>query len=403
MSKSLVDNIRQTITPSVVAQLSASFGESTQAVERGLSGATVAILGIIATRSNDLRFINQLFLLVKDPSSAALLETPVKMLEHARRAALEPDGRFGRFQSLVLGSKGVSLADGLARLAGVNSSTAVSLLAVAASFIFRQLGRLVRQEHLDAAGLGRRLASERSSIIAALPARLATLTTIGSPFTPVRQPDRFEPRAAILTTPVPRTWSPLAWVVVALLGSVTLAALFDVLGASRLAQESSLNAPIGSVGTTGNGAYITRTLPGRAELRLPAAGMEGRLLTYIQTASPFDRPTWFEFDRVDFEADSATLRPDSREQIENIAAILKAYPNVRVKIGGYTGTWGNPATNLRLSEIRATAVATELRSLGVSNNRLVAEGYGDQHPLTGSIAHGGARGGRVAIRVISSK
>ena len=50
---------------------------------------------------------------------------------------------------------------------------------------------------------------------------------------------------------MPRTWSPLAWVVVALLGAVALAALFDVLGASRSAEESS-PAPIGSVGTTGS-------------------------------------------------------------------------------------------------------------------------------------------------------
>ena len=399
MTKSLVDNIRQTITPSVVSQLSGTCGESTQAVERGLSGAAVAILGIIATRSGDSRFINQLFLLVREPSSAVLLETPVKMLEHARRAALEPDGRFGRFRSLVLGHNGVSLADGLARLSGVNSSTAASLLAVACSFIFRQLGRLVRQDRLDAGGLGRRFASERASIIAALPARLASVIAIRAPAASMRRP-QFE-RAAI-SAPMPRTWSPLAWVVVALLRAVALAALFDVLGASRPAEESSLAAPTGSVGTTGSTGYVTRPLPGRTELRIPASGMEGRLLMHIQTASPFDRETWFDFDRLNFEADSATLRPDSREQLENTAAILKAYPNVRVKIGGYTGRWGNPATNLRLSQLRASAVATELMSLGVAANRLLTEGYGEQHPLANNLtAQGAVRGGRVAIKVIS--
>lgn len=399
MTKSLVDNIRQTITPSVVSQLSGTCGESTRAVERGLSGATVAILGIIATRSSDPRFINQLFLLVREPSSAVLLETPVKMLEHARRAALEPDGRFGRFQSLVLGHKGVSLADGLARLSGVNSSTAASLLAVACSFIFRQLGRLVRQDRLDAGGLGRRLASERASIVAALPARLASVIAVRAPAAPMWQA-QFERAATI--TPMPRTWSPLAWVVVALLGAVALAALFDVLGASRPAEESSLGSPTGSVGTTGSTGYVTRALPGRTELRIPASGMEGRLLMHIQTASPFDRETWFDFDRLNFEADSATLRPDSREQLENTAAILKAYPNVRVKIGGYTSRWGNPATNLRLSQLRASAVAAELKSRGVEANRLLSEGYGDQHPLASHFtAQGAAHGGRVAIRVIS--
>jgi outer membrane protein OmpA-like peptidoglycan-associated protein len=400
MTKSLVDNIRQTITPSVVSQLSGTFGESTQSVERGLSGATVAILGIIAARSTDPHFISQLFLLVKEPSTAVLLETPVKMLEHARRAALEPDGRFGRFQSLVLGQKRKLLADALARLSGVNSSTAASLLAVACSFIFRQLGRLVRQDRLDAGGLGRRFASERASIIAALPARLASVIAIRAPAAPIRH-QQFE-RAASIHTPMPRTWSPLAWVVVALLGAVALAALFDVLGASRPDEGSSPVAPPGSVGTTGSSAYVTRALPGRTELRIPAYGMEGRLLMHIQTASPFDRATWFDFDRLNFEADSATLRPDSREQLESTAAILKAYPNVRVKIGGYTGRLGNPATNLRLSQLRASAVAAELKSLGVAANRLLAEGYGDQHPLANTLtAQGAVRGGRVAIKVIT--
>jgi outer membrane protein OmpA-like peptidoglycan-associated protein len=400
MTKSLVENIRQTITPSVVSQLSATFGESTQAVERGLSGATVAILGIIAARSNDLHFINQLFLLVKEPSAAALLETPVKMLEQARRAALEPDGRFGRFQSLVVGHKAHSLADGLARLSGVNASTAATLLAVACSFIFRQLGRLVRQDRLDAGGLGRRFATERASIIAALPARLASVIATRASSAPIQRP-QFE-RGVAIPAPMPRTWSPLAWVVVALLGAVALAALFDMLGASRSAEESHVAAPMGTVGTTGSSEYVTRTLPGRTELRIPASGMEGRLLTHIQTASPFDRERWFDFDRLNFEADSATLRPDSREQLANTAAILKAYPNVRVKIGGYTGRLGNPATNLRLSQLRASAVAAELKSLGVAANRLLAEGYGDQHPLANTLtAQGAVRGGRVAIKVIT--
>jgi outer membrane protein OmpA-like peptidoglycan-associated protein len=400
MTKSLVDNIRHTITPSVVSELSSTFGESTQAIERGLSGATVAILGIIASRSVDPRFVNQLFFLVKGPGGAALLDTPVKMLEEARRAALEPDGRSGRFQSFLLGHKRHSLGDALARLSGVNSSTAASLLAVSCSLIFRQLGRLVRQDRLDAGGLGRRLASERAPIIAALPSRLASVIATRATSPPMRQP-QFE-RPAIIQTPMPRTWSPLAWVVLALFGAVALAALFDVLGARRQGENSSYAAPIGSVGTSGSGGYVTRLLPGRSELRVPASGMEGRLLTHIQTASPFDRERWFDFDRVQFEADSATLRPDSREQLENTAAILQAYPSVRVKIGGYTSRSGNPATNLRLSQLRASAVAAELKSLGVAGDRLLADGYGDQHPLANNFTgHGAMPGGRVAIKVIS--
>ena len=103
MTKSLVDNIRQTITPSVVAQLSGTFGESTQAVERGLSGATVAILGIIAARSTDPRFINQLFSLVREPSSAMLLETPSRC---SNRLAEQRSSQMG---GLVVSSRSSSV------------------------------------------------------------------------------------------------------------------------------------------------------------------------------------------------------------------------------------------------------------------------------------------------------
>ena len=206
-------------------------------------------------------------------------------------------------------------------------------------------------------------------------------------------------RPVVASGLMPPTWSPLVWVAGTLLAAVALAGLLGVFRGTGPTQVSSIATPAGSVGTSG---YVTRTLPSRTELHIPASGMEGRLLTHIQTASPFDRETWFEFDRLGFEPDSTELRPESREQLANTAAILKAYMRVRVKIGGYTGNSGVPATNLRRSQARADAVAAELRALGIAGNRLTAEGYGDQRPMAdNSTAQVRARNGRVAIRVIS--
>jgi outer membrane protein OmpA-like peptidoglycan-associated protein len=88
--------------------------------------------------------------------------------------------------------------------------------------------------------------------------------------------------------------------------------------------------------------------------------------------------------------------------LRNTAAILKAYPQVRVKIGGYADNSGDPAANRRLSEERAMAVMTALKDNGIAPDRLEAEGYGDQHPITdNSTPDGRARNRRVAIRVTS--
>ena len=94
------------------------------------------------------------------------------------------------------------------------------------------------------------------------------------------------------------------------------------------------------------------------------------------------------------------LRPESREQLRNIAEILKAYPNVQVKVGGYTDSSGDPATNLRLSQDRANSVRQELVGLGIAGDRITAKGYGQEHPVADNTTEAGrAQNRRVALRV----
>jgi K(+)-stimulated pyrophosphate-energized sodium pump len=41
-------------------------------------------------------------------------------------------------------------------------------------------------------------------------------------------------------------------------------------------------------------------------------------------------------------------KPESKDQLDRIAAILKAYPAVNLKIGGYTDNTGSDAVNMAL-------------------------------------------------------
>jgi outer membrane protein OmpA-like peptidoglycan-associated protein len=128
--------------------------------------------------------------------------------------------------------------------------------------------------------------------------------------------------------------------------------------------------------------------------------MEDNLLAFIQSPRPVDDTTWFDFDRLLFDTNSATLQPSSQEQLHNVAEILKAYPNVHVKIGGYTDNTGDPNANLRLSQQRADSVKQELTGLGVSADRMEAQGYGDQHPVAdNSTEEGRQKNRRISLRV----
>jgi outer membrane protein OmpA-like peptidoglycan-associated protein len=393
----MFDRICQMISPAAVSQLSGVFGEPDSAVKKGVEGATAALLGSIANQSDDRGFMNQLFSLIQEPTIGAAIDSPERMIDQVRGDVPEPS-LISRLQSLVFGNRG-SVVDALARHAGVTSSTASSLLGVASSLVLGYLARLVRQDHLDSAGLGRRLTAERSSISGILPSVLAPFTTRGTRVMDKTIERTIEPAARGIARPNP--WTPFAWVAAALLAAAGVWALADWMSPVR-PQVSSISRPGSMPGSVGTSGYIRRTLPGRTELQFPAGSTEQRLLHYIESASPSNTESWFEFDRLQFETDSSRLRPDSRYQLANTAAILKAYPNVRVKIGGYTDNIGNPAANLRLSQERANAVASELRTMGVAAHRLEAEGYGQGHPVADNATEAGrTQNRRVAIRVIS--
>ena len=83
-----------------------------------------------------------------------------------------------------------------------------------------------------------------------------------------------------------------------------------------------------------------------------------------------------------------------------MGAILKAFPNVHIKLGGYTDNTGDKTANMKLSQDRANTVMGELVKLGVAPARLGAEGYGDQFPVgDNATEEGRQQNRRIAMRV----
>ncbi|MDB5275772.1 MAG: sodium-translocating pyrophosphatase [Ferruginibacter sp.] len=118
------------------------------------------------------------------------------------------------------------------------------------------------------------------------------------------------------------------------------------------------------------------------EITVGGNSAEKKLFDFITDGSKaVDKNTWFTMDRLYFETGKTTLKPASQEQLKNIAAILKAYPAVELKLGGYTDNSGDSATNVKLSGDRATSAKDELVKLGATAARLSAEGYGAQFPV----------------------
>lgn len=149
------------------------------------------------------------------------------------------------------------------------------------------------------------------------------------------------------------------------------------------------------------GEFYVLKLPDGTELNVPRLGIESKLVAFIEDSSkPADTTTWFDFDRLLFDTGKATLQPASAEQLHNVAAILKAFPKVHARIGGYTDNTGDAGANLKLSNDRAKNVMDELVTLGVAAPRLDSKGYGVEHPVASNATEEGrAKNRRISLRV----
>lgn len=82
-----------------------------------------------------------------------------------------------------------------------------------------------------------------------------------------------------------------------------------------------------------------------------------------------------------FDLNKSTIRDESQEALNNIADIMKEYPNTVFHIEGHTDSTGSDSYNLQLSKERAQAVEDHLVSQGIDESRLTSEGYGETQPI----------------------
>ena len=126
-------------------------------------------------------------------------------------------------------------------------------------------------------------------------------------------------------------------------------------------------------------ASIQVTLPDGKVLDAYKGGMEDLMVIFLNdSAAKPGKDVWFDFNELNFKFGTAEILPESGRQLNNIIEILKAYPKVKVKIGGYTDKVGAEQANKKLSQDRANATLVVLTKAGLSAQVTGAEGYGSE-------------------------
>lgn len=117
-------------------------------------------------------------------------------------------------------------------------------------------------------------------------------------------------------------------------------------------------------------------------------------------------------DRIMFDSGEAVLKPEGEKVLQQIANVLKSYPNRQIHVIGHTdnvpikaGARNRFPSNWELSTARANAAVRFLSETGgVDPRRLGAVGYGEFHPIADNATpEGRAKNRRIALVVLSEE
>jgi OmpA-OmpF porin, OOP family len=148
-------------------------------------------------------------------------------------------------------------------------------------------------------------------------------------------------------------------------------------------------------------ALASITLPGGVTLSVPAGSVNYSVAQFLGDSSQ-SAPKTFVFDHLNFETGGAQLTPDSAQTVNNLAQVLKAYPNARVQLSGHTDNSGSVEANQALSLDRANAVKAMLVNQGVSAERISTQGFGQDRPVASNdTEEGRARNRRTELTVVN--
>lgn len=437
MSFNIFDAVKGQITPDLINKASSFLGESESSIGKAFSGILPSLLGgIISKSSSGNAGANEVFRLAKESHNTGF--------EGILGNVFNDGGAFlnkgANFLKHIFGDKAESIIESISNFAGIKRSSSSSLMSLAAPMVLNTIGKHTNDTGLTVGGLTSLLSSQKNNLINLLPTGLSSIAGIvglDNVSTSLSNETRKNLSAVrnYNEENESRSSSPLKWLLPLLL--IALAALaiwYFAKGCNN--GDTSSNATIGDTtlvvnpGTTdvqnGNttvnlpslsidtvsglvnydlGKDTEFSLPDGIKFTAPEFGFESSLLNFIQNGSidtVNKSANWYNMFDVQFKTGGNEYTGKAENQLKNCAAILKAYPAVKIKLGGYTDNTGAADANKKISQKRADKVKADLIKMGVSAAQVTESiGYGPEFPVceANDTPECKARNRRVACKV----
>ena len=430
----IISELTDLVGSDVISKAAGEFGESESGISSIIGSLAPTILGGMLNQSSNPSAFGKIFDMIGGQQDSGIMGNLGSLIGGGASSGIA-----GTLMSSLFGNKVGGIIDLVSSVAGVKKSSSNGILGMVAPLILSYLGKKVMSGGIS--GLTSLLSGQRSNINAALPQGMGDLIGFSADAPKMNIPKVTKPDVEF-KTPTPsgggggglfkylipilllagaifaykscgddvknvagdamETVGDVAGDAADMAGNAAGAvadAAGDAAGAVADAAGSAVDAAGNAI--SGLGDFFSRKLANGFELNIPEFGIESKFIDFVEGSDAISNDAWYNFDRLTFTTGSANVdMAKSKEQLDNIVNIMKAYPKVNVKLGGYTDNTGNEAANLRLSQARSDNVKAAIVAAGIDGSRIETEGYGIAHPVASNdTEEGRAQNRRIALRV----
>ncbi|KQT26247.1 flagellar motor protein MotB [Chryseobacterium sp. Leaf405] len=407
MSLNVIDLIKGQLGPNLVSQAASQLGESESGISKAIGGLLPVVVGGLANNHNNPAVLDA----VSDASSSGVLGNLL--------GSSSNNSFISNLLSTIFGDKLNGLISSIATYAGISNNSSSSLLNLVTAATLGSVGKYAADNNLDKSGISNLLNDQKSVVSGLLPAGLSLASLnmgdwdarykFDNDGDAIQMPSEEEPKVQVTRSTAPNGTFPernndsggsiWKW----LLPLLLLIAAGYFIWKQCEKKETTITTTV-----TDSGTVVTDTVNSVSSADTTAApavakvdenidlngttlkgykgGMEDMMITFLKSGSYKNaandaalKDTWYDFDHVNFKSGKGNeLEAGSEGQLQNLVAILKAYPEAKIKIGGYTDKTGNESLNLKISKERANYIKDWLGKQGVGAQVLEAEGYGSQ-------------------------
>ncbi len=404
MAINILDIVKNNINGELLQKLAQFVEEDVPATSKAINAILPTLVGGFANQAASLTGANELHDSLLNQKHDGSIFDYLPTLLGGGSASQGLLGTGEKINTDLYGNKLSGIADWIASFANIKTGAVTGMMHMLSPLVLGAIGKEVIGKNTGVSGLLSLMTDQTGFVKNMLPAGLKSILgykniNLDTPsVSQVVIAEKKESEVLAATTEKPFFNQLLPWLI--MLGAGIIGLLY-LKNCSTSAPQPVATTPIvvEPLPTIKVESVKSIKLP-EGDLKVQAGSFLDKLNTAI-TSTTLDSTQALTFDNINFAKSSSDLADSSKTQLGDLVKVLKAYPNVAIRIEGYTDSRGDEAKNKQLSQDRAASVKKHLVEKGIATERIATAGFGPAKPVADNTTEAGrAKNRRIEAFVV---